>query len=40
MGPNLKPIEHIWDIIGRRVKERTLPVQSLNELEKTLHQEW
>jgi lipopolysaccharide/colanic/teichoic acid biosynthesis glycosyltransferase len=27
-------------IIGRRVRERTPPVQSLDELEKTLHQEW
>ena len=32
--------EHIWDIIGRRVRERTPPVQTLNELEQTLHQEW
>ena len=29
--------EHIWDIIGRRVRERTPPVQTLNELEQTLH---
>ena len=32
--------EHIWDIIGRRVRERTPPVQTLNELEQTLQQEW
>jgi transposase len=39
-SPDLTPIEYIWDIIGRRVKERTPPVQTLNDLEQTLHQEW
>ena len=37
---DLNLVEHIWDNIGRRVKERTSPVQSLNDLEQTLHQEW
>jgi hypothetical protein len=32
--------EHIWDIIGRRVQDRIPPVQTLNELEQVLHQEW
>jgi len=39
-SPDLNPIEQIWDIIGRRVKERTLPIQTLNDLEQTLQQEW
>ena len=39
-NPDLNPTEHIWDIIGRRVKERTPLVQTLNELKQTLHQEW
>ena len=39
-SPDLNPIEHIWDIIGLRVRERTPPVQTFNELEQTLHQEW
>jgi hypothetical protein len=39
-SPDLNPIEHIWDIIGRRVKERTPPVQTLNDLDQKLHQEW
>ena len=37
---DLNPIEQIWDIFGCRVKSRTSPVQSLNDLEQTLHQEW
>ena len=39
-SPDLNPIEHIWDIIGRRVEDRIPPVQTLNELEQVLHQEW
>ena len=39
-SPDLNLIEHIWDIIGLRVKERTSPVQTLNDLKQTLHQEW
>ena len=39
-SPDLNPIEHIWNIIDRRERERTPPVQTLNELEQTLHQEW
>jgi transposase len=39
-SPDLNQIEHILDIIDRRVRERTPPVQTLNELEQTLHQEW
>ena len=39
-SPDLNLIEHIWNIIGRRVKERTQPVQTLNDLKQTLHQEW
>ena len=38
-SPDLNPIEHIWDIIDLWVKERTSPVQTLNDLKKTLHQE-
>ena len=37
---DLNPTEDMWDIIGLRVKERTSPVQTLNDLQQTLHQEW
>jgi transposase len=37
---DLNPIEHTWDIIGRRLKERTPSVQTLTDLNQTLHQEW
>ena len=37
---DLNPIEHIWDIIGRRVKESASSVQTLTDLNQTLHQEW
>ena len=39
-SPDLTSIEYIWGIIGRRVKERTLTVQTLNDLEQKLHQGW
>ena len=38
-SPDLNPIEHIWNIFGRRVKERTSSVLTLNDLDQTLHQE-
>lgn len=39
-SPDLNPIEHVWDIIGRKVRERAPPVQTLDELDNALHQEW
>ena len=34
------PLEHLWDILGRKIHEITPPVQTLAELEAALHQEW
>ena len=40
MSPNLNPIEHIWDMLGRRMQVREPPVQNIRQLEAALHQEW
>ena len=40
MSPDLNPIEHIWDMLGRRIKAREPPVQTIRQLEVTLHREW
>lgn len=39
-SPDLNPIEHIWDQLGRQVRARDLPVQTLRELAAALHEEW
>jgi hypothetical protein len=40
MSPDLNPIEHIWDILGRRIQAREPPVQNIRRLEAALHREW
>ena len=40
MGPALNPIEHIWDILGRRIHAQQPPVQKSRQLEAALHREW
>ena len=40
MIPELNPIEHIWDILGRRIQVREPPVQNIRQLEAALHREW
>jgi hypothetical protein len=40
MSPDLNPIEHIWDMWGRRMQTREPPVQNICQLEATLHREW
>ena len=40
MCPNLNPIEHIWDMLGRRIQAREPPVQNIRQLEAALHREW
>ena len=37
---DLNPIEHIWDMLGRRFRQRDPPVQTVRDLEAALHQEW
>ena len=40
MSPDLNPIEHIWDMLGRRMQAREPPVQNIRQLEAALHREW
>ena len=40
LSPDLNPIEHICDELGRRVRARPMQPQNLRQLEITLHQEW
>ena len=39
-SPDLNPIEHLWDILGRKVRAMNPPAQNLAELEAALHREW
>ena len=39
-SPDLNPLEHLWDILGRKICEITPPVPTLLELEAALHREW
>ena len=38
-SPDLSPIEHLWDHLGRKVRQRN-DVNNLRDLEQALHQEW
>ena len=40
LSPDLNPIEHIWNIVGRRILAREPPLQSIRQLEAALHREW
>ncbi|GFY26947.1 transposable element Tcb2 transposase [Trichonephila clavipes] len=39
-SPDMNPIEHVWDALGRRVACRQPPPQTLQELESALLEEW
>ena len=39
-SPDLNPIEHLWDKLGRQVQAQDPPVRNLQELEQTLHEDW
>jgi transposase len=38
--PDLNPIEHIWDMLGRRIRAPEPAVQNIRQLEAALHREW
>ncbi|GFT28582.1 transposable element Tc3 transposase [Trichonephila clavipes] len=39
-SPDLNPIEHVWDMLGRRIADRQPPPTCLPELRRTLLDEW
>ncbi|GFU22863.1 transposable element Tcb2 transposase [Trichonephila clavipes] len=39
-SPDLNPIEHVWDFLGRRLAARTLPPVTIWELRLALQDEW
>ncbi|GFV83613.1 transposable element Tcb2 transposase [Trichonephila clavipes] len=39
-SPDMNPIEHVWDALGRRVAGRQPPPKTLQELERALLEEW
>ncbi|GFT24915.1 transposable element Tcb1 transposase [Trichonephila clavipes] len=39
-SPDINPIEHVWDALGRRITGRQPPPQTLQELERALLEEW
>ncbi|GFU74585.1 transposable element Tcb2 transposase [Trichonephila clavipes] len=39
-SPDMNPIDHVWDALGRRVAGRQPPPQTLQELERALLEEW
>ena len=39
-SPDLNPIEHLWDDLDRRVRQRQPQPQSLKQLVNTLPDEW
>ena len=40
MLPDLNPIEHIWDMFGRRIQAREPSVRNIRQLEAALNREW
>lgn len=40
MSPDLSPIEHCWDELGRRVRRRRHPPNTRDQLIQALQEEW
>lgn len=40
LSPDLNPIEHLWDELGRRVHRRVNPLESIDQLQRALTDEW
>ena len=40
LSPDLNPIEHLWDELGRRIRRRVNPPESIDQLHRALTDEW
>ena len=40
MLPDMNPIEHVWDFIGRKINKRNTKCQNVDELRTAILQEW
>ena len=40
MSADLNHIEHVWDVMGRRIRNLKRPPMNLQELEAALHRIW
>lgn len=40
LSADMSPIEHLWDMLGRRLRQRRQQPQTLNELRQALNTEW
>ena len=40
LSPDMSPIEHVWDLLGQRLRRRRAQPQNLVQLERALLQEW
>jgi hypothetical protein len=40
MSPDMNPIEHVCDFIGRKINKRNPKCQNIDELRTTILQEW
>jgi hypothetical protein len=39
-SPDLNPIEHLWDVVGKQVRARRGELVSLQELRRVVREEW
>ncbi|GFV05907.1 transposable element Tc3 transposase [Trichonephila clavipes] len=39
-SPDLNPIEHVWDMIGRQIADLSHPPSSVTELKRALQEAW
>jgi transposase len=39
-SPDLNPIEHLWDVVGKQVRARRDELVSLQELRRVVQEEW